>query len=66
MNLASLKSNWSTAKAKLKEKYANLTDNDLAYIEGRPDEMFGQIQRKTGISTDELERYLREECFCGC
>jgi uncharacterized protein YjbJ (UPF0337 family) len=65
MNLASLKSNWSTAKAKLKERYDNLTDNDLAYIEGRPDEMFGQIQRKTGISREELEHYLRQECCCG-
>ena len=66
MNLASLKSNWSLVKAKLKERYANLTDNDLAYIEGRPDEMFGQIQRKTGISREELENYLRAECCCGC
>jgi uncharacterized protein YjbJ (UPF0337 family) len=65
MNIASLKSNWSNAKAKLKEKYASLTDNDLAYIEGRPDEMFGQIQRKTGISREELEQYLREQCACG-
>jgi uncharacterized protein YjbJ (UPF0337 family) len=64
MNIASLKSNWSIAKAKLKEKYASLTDNDLAYIEGRPDEMFGQIQRKTGISREELEQYLREQCAC--
>jgi uncharacterized protein YjbJ (UPF0337 family) len=64
MNLASLKSNWSTAKSKLKERFRNLTDNDLAYIEGRPDEMFGQIQRKTGISREELEHYLREECYC--
>lgn len=64
MDIATLKSNWSTAKAKLKEKYASLTDNDLAYIEGRPDEMFGQIQRKTGVSREELEQYLRHECAC--
>ena len=65
MDIATLKSNWSTAKAKLKEKYAALTENDLAYIEGRPDEMFGQIQRRTGVSREELEQYLREQgCAC--
>jgi uncharacterized protein YjbJ (UPF0337 family) len=64
MDISSLRSNWSLAKAKLKEKYSGLTDNDLAYIEGRPDEMFGQIQRKTGISREELEHYLRAECCC--
>jgi uncharacterized protein YjbJ (UPF0337 family) len=64
MDISTLKSNWSTAKAKLKARYSSLTDNDLAYIEGRPDEMFGQIQRKTGISREELEHYLRQECLC--
>lgn len=64
MDTATLKNHWSTAKAKLKEKYASLTENDLAYIEGRPDEMFDQIQRRTGLSRPELEAYLREKCCC--
>jgi len=64
MDIATLRNNWSTAKAKLKEKYTSLTENDLAYIEGRPDEMFGQIQRRTGISREELENCLRQACSC--
>jgi uncharacterized protein YjbJ (UPF0337 family) len=64
MNIIALKTNWSIVKGKLKEKYRNLTDNDLAYISGREDDMLGHIQLKTGASRDELEGYLREECNC--
>ncbi|MDB6113772.1 MAG: CsbD family protein [Lacunisphaera sp.] len=66
MNTDTLKGIWSVAKQKLKERYENLTDNDLAYIHGGQDEMFGQITRKTGASRDELDRYLREACGCDC
>ncbi len=62
MNQLILQENWSISKEKLKQKYPNLTDNDLAYILGKEDEMIDQIQRKTGESRDEIEKYLREEC----
>jgi uncharacterized protein YjbJ (UPF0337 family) len=53
---------WSVSKGKLRQKYPSLTDNDLAYILGKEDEMIDQIQRKTGESRDEIEKYLREAC----
>jgi uncharacterized protein YjbJ (UPF0337 family) len=62
MNQLILQENWSVSKEKLKQKYPSLTDNDLAYILGKEDEMIDQIQRKTGESRDEIEKYLREEC----
>jgi uncharacterized protein YjbJ (UPF0337 family) len=62
MNQLILQENWSVSKEKLKQKYPTLTDNDLAYILGKEDEMIDQIQRKTGESRDEIEKYLREEC----
>jgi uncharacterized protein YjbJ (UPF0337 family) len=61
MNQLILQENWSLSKEKLKQKYPNLTDNDLAYILGKEDEMIDQIQRKTGESRDEIEKCLREE-----
>jgi uncharacterized protein YjbJ (UPF0337 family) len=61
MNQLILQENWSVSKGKLKQKYPGLTDNDLAYILGKEDEMIDQIQRKTGESRDEIEKYLREE-----
>ena len=62
MNQLILQEHWSVSKEKLKQKYPGLTDNDLAYILGKEDEMIDQIQRKTGESRDEIEKYLREEC----
>jgi uncharacterized protein YjbJ (UPF0337 family) len=62
MNQLILQENWSVSKEKLKQKYPSLTDNDLAYILGKEDEMIDQIQRKTGESRDEIEKCLREEC----
>jgi hypothetical protein len=64
MNQLTLKENWGLFKEKLKQKYPNLTDNDLAYILGREDEVIDQILRKTGESRGEIEKYLSEECHC--
>lgn len=59
-----LKETWSVVKTKLKERYAELTDNDLAYILGREEETLGHIQEKTGASREDILRILRDECGC--
>lgn len=64
MNTTALMGSWGIIKSKLKQKYANLTDNDLAYVKDREHEMLGHIQEKTGASRDELERCVREACAC--
>ena len=58
MNAQTLKGNWHIAKGKLKQKYANLRDDDLRYIEGKEEELIGRIQKVTGASRDEIERLL--------
>lgn len=63
MNTTALMGSWGLIKDRLKQKYANLTDNDLAYIKDREDEMLGRIQEKTGASRDELERHVQEACM---
>lgn len=55
MNGLTLKGNWHIAKGKLKQKYANLTDNDLRYVEGKEEELIGRIQKATGASREEIE-----------
>jgi uncharacterized protein YjbJ (UPF0337 family) len=61
MNSDILKGNWNIAKGKLKQRWADLTDDDLDYVEGKEDELFGRIQRRTGQTRDAIERYLRDE-----
>lgn len=54
-----LKGNWNQLKGKLKQKYANLTDDDLMYVEGKEDELFGRLQKKLGKSDREVRELLR-------
>ncbi len=60
MNKLELKGNWNQVKGKLKQKYGSLTDDDLVYVEGKEDELFGRLQKKTGKSADELRKEIRD------
>ena len=61
MDNLQLKGNWNVLKGKLKQSFANLTDDDLKYVEGKEDELLGRLQKKTGKSRQELNKWLREE-----
>lgn len=54
MNKLVIAGNWNELKGKLKQKYAELTDNDLVYAEGKENELLGRIQKVTGKTKDEL------------
>lgn len=60
MNKLEMKGNWNVAKGKLKQKWANLTDDDLRFEEGKDDEMIGRIQRRTGQTREQVEKALDE------
>jgi uncharacterized protein YjbJ (UPF0337 family) len=55
-----IKGNWDLAKGKLKQTYAKLTDNDLWYLEGMEDEFFGRLEKATGATRAELERFFTD------
>lgn len=58
MNKTELKGNWNEQKGKLKQKFANLTDNDLMFESGKKDEMFGRLQIKLGKTKEELDAII--------
>ncbi len=39
MNSTILKGKWNEIKGKLKQQYADLTDDDLLYVEGKENEL---------------------------
>jgi len=41
-------------KGKLKQKYAQLNDDDLAFTEGKEDELLGRLQQKLGKTKEDL------------
>ena len=58
MNKFTLKGTWNEVKGKLKQKYAELTDDDLTYAEGKEDELLGRLQKRTGRTQEELRREI--------
>ncbi|HTN17838.1 MAG TPA: CsbD family protein [Chitinophagaceae bacterium] len=60
MNFTELKGNWNEFKGKLKQKYAELTDDDLMYEEGKDDELYGRIQQRLGKTKDEIRKIIAE------
>lgn len=58
MNTTELKGDWEVQKGKLKQKFAELTDDDLMYLEGKKDEMLGKLQKKLGKTKEEFHKIL--------
>jgi len=60
MNTLKIKGDWNIAKGKLKQKWAALTDDDLQYVEGKHEELFGRIQKATGQTRESIEKAIRK------
>ncbi len=60
MDKLEIKGSWNETKGKLKQQYAELTDDDLTYTEGKEEELLGRIQKKTGKTRDEVKKMIRE------
>jgi uncharacterized protein YjbJ (UPF0337 family) len=53
-----IKGNWNEMKGKLKQQFAELTDNDLLYVEGKEDELLGRLQQRLGKTKDVVSGIL--------
>jgi uncharacterized protein YjbJ (UPF0337 family) len=58
MDKLELKGGWNELKGKIKQAYGDLTDDDLAYEEGKDDETLGRLQQKTGKTREELVNWI--------
>ena len=59
MDKLELQGDWNQIKAKIKQVYAHLTDDDLKYEDGKDDELLGRLQEKLGKGRDELVKWLK-------
>lgn len=55
-----LKGSWNETKGKIKQAYADLSDDDLKYEEGKDDELVGRLQTKLGKTKDEIVKWIQE------
>lgn len=53
-----LKGNWNIIKGNLKQKWADLTEDDLLYEEGREEELLGKIQKRTGETKENINDFI--------
>lgn len=56
MNNQTLKGDWNQLKGSVKQKWADLTDDDLTHIEGSRDKLVGRLQERSGRTKEEVER----------
>ena len=59
MDKLELKGRWNEMKGKVKQAYADLTEDDLRYEDGKDDELLGRLQTKTGKTRDEVVKWLK-------
>jgi uncharacterized protein YjbJ (UPF0337 family) len=55
-----MKGSWNEVKGKLKQKYGQLTDDDLTFAEGKEDELLGRLQKRLGRTEDELRSEIEK------
>lgn len=59
LNDLQLKGKWEQIKGKIKQSYAQFTDDDLKYVEGKEQELFGLIIEKTGKTKKEVYDWIK-------
>jgi len=52
--------NWNQLKGKVKQRWGQLTDDELSNVEGKFDQLVGLVQQKTGEGRDQIQRTLDE------
>jgi uncharacterized protein YjbJ (UPF0337 family) len=60
MNNLKMRGSWNEVKGKLKQKYADLTDDDLMYAEGKEEVLFGRLQKRLGKSKEEIRKEIEK------
>ena len=60
MTKLTFKGTWNEITGKLKQKYADLTDDDLLFAEGKEEELLGRLQKRTGKTKEELRKDIED------
>jgi len=60
INAQELQGQWNKVKGQVKERWGQLTDDDLQIQGGNVDQLVGRIQQKTGEGRESIEKFLNE------
>jgi uncharacterized protein YjbJ (UPF0337 family) len=60
VNTLGMKGNWKEISGKLKQRFANLTDDDVLFKEGKEEELMGRLQKKLGTTKEGLRKLIAD------
>jgi uncharacterized protein YjbJ (UPF0337 family) len=66
MDTQEIKGDWKIIKGKLKQQWAQFTDDDLQMAVGMEEELIGRIQKRTGESREAVEKVLKHASSTCC
>ncbi len=58
INAQEVQGQWNQIRGQVKEKWGQLSDDDLTIQGGNVDQLIGRIQQKTGEGREAIEKYL--------
>jgi uncharacterized protein YjbJ (UPF0337 family) len=58
INAQELQGHWNQLKGQVKQKWGQLTDDDLSFSSGNVDQLVGRIQQRTGEGREAVESFL--------
>jgi uncharacterized protein YjbJ (UPF0337 family)/ElaB/YqjD/DUF883 family membrane-anchored ribosome-binding protein len=61
-----LEGDWNTIAGNVKEKYGQITDDELRQVEGNADQLIGLIQRRAGQTREQAAAYVDSLCQGEC
>jgi uncharacterized protein YjbJ (UPF0337 family) len=60
INAQELQGQWNNVRGQVRERWGQLTDDDLQIQGGNVDQLVGRIQQRTGETRDAVERFLND------
>jgi len=60
INAQELQGQWNKMRGQIKERWGQLTDDDLQIQGGNVDQLVGKIQQRTGESREAIEKFLTD------
>ena len=60
MNAQIFKGTWEETKGKIKQKWADLTDDEILKVEGKHEEIFGILEKRYGYAKDDAKKMVDE------
>lgn len=59
MNKHTLEGNWDQLRGKIKQVWGKLTDDDIALIKGKKEELTGRIKERYGYEKDKIDEEIK-------